>query len=61
MVLLIQKNSLTIIVAHRVETILDATKILVMEKGRIIQSGKHVELLKSSLVYQKFIEELSHS
>jgi ATP-binding cassette subfamily B protein len=61
MVLLIQKNSLTIIVAHRVETILDATKILVMEKGRIIQSGKHDELLKSSMVYQKFIEELSHS
>lgn len=60
-VLLIQKNSLTIIVAHRIETIMEANKILVMEKGRIINSGIHKELINSSEVYQKFIEELSHS
>jgi len=60
-ILIIQEFSLTIIVAHRVETIVAADKILVMEKGRIIQSGNHSELLNSSRVYQDFIQELSHS
>lgn len=60
-ILIIQEFSLTIIVAHRVETIIAADKILVMEKGRVIQSGSHKELLESSLVYQDFIQELSHS
>lgn len=60
-ILLIQEVSLTIIVAHRVETIINADNILVMEKGRLIGSGKHAELIKSSPVYQEFIRELSHS
>ena len=60
-ILLIQEVSLTIIVAHRVETIVNAHKILVMEKGRLIHSGKHHELLKESDVYQEFIRQLSHS
>jgi len=61
LVLLIQKFSLTIIVAHRVETIVSADKILVMEKGRVIDSGTHYTLIKRSQVYQDFISELSHS
>lgn len=61
LILLIQEFSLTIIVAHRVETIIGADKILVMDKGRVIDSGKHHTLMASSLVYQKFIRELSHS
>lgn len=60
-ILLIQEFSLTIIVAHRVETIINADRILVMEKGRVINSGKHQELLGASSVYQEFIRELSHS
>jgi ABC-type multidrug transport system fused ATPase/permease subunit len=60
-ILLIQEVSLTIIVAHRVETIMKANNILVMENGRLIGSGKHEELNKSSPVYQEFIRELSHS
>jgi ATP-binding cassette subfamily B multidrug efflux pump len=60
-ILLIQKFSLTIIVAHRVETIIGADQILVMDKGRVISSGKHSELLELSPVYQEFIRELSHS
>jgi ABC-type multidrug transport system fused ATPase/permease subunit len=60
-ILLIQEFSLTIIVAHRVETIIGADKILVMEKGRVIDSGTHQQLIGKSKVYQDFIEELSHS
>jgi ATP-binding cassette subfamily B protein len=61
LVLLIQEFSLTIIVAHRVETIINADKILVMDKGRVIDSGTHEKLITHSIVYQDFIQELSHS
>jgi ABC-type multidrug transport system fused ATPase/permease subunit len=61
LVLLIQEFSLTVIVAHRVETIVNADKILVMDKGRVIDSGKHAALIARSAVYQDFIRELSHS
>lgn len=61
LVLLIQEFSLTVIVAHRVETIIAADKILVMDKGRVIDSGIHSELLGRSHVYQDFIAELTHS
>jgi ATP-binding cassette subfamily B multidrug efflux pump len=60
-ILLIQQYSLTFIVAHRVETIMAANNILVMDKGRVFSSGKHNELMTSSVVYQEFIRELSHS
>lgn len=61
MVLLIQKNSLTIIVAHRVETIISADLILVLKDGRLLDSGKHQELMNRCEEYLKFIEELSHT
>ncbi len=61
LVLLIQKFSLTIIVAHRVETILNANKIIVMDKGRIIDIGTHQHLIKCSAIYNEFIQEMSHS
>ena len=58
LVLLIQKQSLTFIVAHRIETILHADQILVMKKGRIVDRGKHKELLSNSAPYQEFITQL---
>lgn len=58
LVLLIQKQSLTFIVAHRIETILHADQILVMKKGRIVDRGKHKELLNNSAPYQEFITQL---
>jgi ATP-binding cassette subfamily B protein len=61
LILLIQKFSLTVIVAHRVETIIAADKILVMQNGRVINSGIHADLMNESSVYQEFIQELSHS
>jgi ABC-type multidrug transport system fused ATPase/permease subunit len=60
-VLLIQKNSLTFIVAHRLETILSSNRIYVMDQGKVINSGGHEELMKESVVYQEFLAELSHS
>ena len=58
-VLIIQKNALTIIVAHRIETTMEADKILVMDEGRLIQEGNHGFLMENSEKYQDFIRQLS--
>merc|ERR1711959_441349 len=39
-------NRTTIVIAHRLSTIKDADQIAVVSKGRIIEQGKHKELLK---------------
>ncbi len=61
MVLLIQEKSLTFIVAHRLETIIEADKIIVLEGGRVKASGTHGSLKEESEVYRRFLAELSQS
>ena len=51
------KDKITITIAHRLSTIEHADKILVMQKGKIISSGTHKELLESSEVYQRLAGE----
>lgn len=58
-VLLVQEQSLTIIVAHRLETILEASRIIVMDNGKIVGSGTHEELSSSVAQYQKFMDEMT--
>ena len=45
------KNLLTILIAHRLATVAAADVIHVLEKGRIIESGSHEELLKNASLY----------
>ena len=47
------KDKITITIAHRLSTIEHADKILVLQKGKIVASGTHNELLESSDVYKK--------
>ncbi|MBD3824891.1 MAG: ATP-binding cassette domain-containing protein, partial [Epsilonproteobacteria bacterium] len=47
------KDKITITIAHRLSTIEHADKILVLQKGKIVASGKHEELLESSEVYKR--------
>jgi subfamily B ATP-binding cassette protein MsbA len=52
------KDKITITIAHRLSTIEHADKILVLQKGSIVASGTHKELLESSNVYQRLAGEL---
>lgn len=49
----LMKNRTTLVIAHRLSTVLSADKIVVMEAGRIEAIGTHQQLLKSSALYAK--------
>jgi ATP-binding cassette subfamily B protein len=44
-------NHITILIAHRLSTIMHADRVYVLEKGRIIESGKHSDLLEQKGLY----------
>lgn len=52
----IMKDRTSFIVAQRISTVLNADKIIVLDKGRIVAEGRHSELLKSSPIYQEIYE-----
>ena len=52
----VMKNRTSIIIAHRLSTISNVDKIIVMEKGKIIETGTHKELLNTDSNYKKLVE-----
>ncbi|CAG8752931.1 10351_t:CDS:2, partial [Cetraspora pellucida] len=50
------KDRTTIVVAHRLSTIRNATKIIVMSEGTILESGTHDELMAKKGAYSKLVE-----
>ena len=50
-------NKTTIVIAHRLSTVLKSNKIFVLDKGCVIDEGKHVELLRNSNVYKSFYDK----
>jgi subfamily B ATP-binding cassette protein MsbA len=50
-------NKTTVVIAHRLSTILNSDKIYVMDKGKILDSGQHDQLLLKSEVYKNFYEK----
>lgn len=46
------KNKTTLVIAHRLSTIIRADKIIVMNQGKMVDSGTHNDLLKNSSIYK---------
>ena len=46
------KNKTTLVIAHRLSTIIRADKIIVMNQGKLVDSGTHNDLLKNSDIYK---------
>ena len=54
-------NRTSIVIAHRLSTVVNANRILVMEKGRIVDVGRHAELLARPGLYQDLYQlQFSH-
>jgi ABC-type multidrug transport system fused ATPase/permease subunit len=51
------KGRTSIVVAHRLSTIQSADRIIVMEKGKMVESGSHVELMKKEGYYRNLYEK----
>ncbi len=52
----LMKDRTTFVIAHRLSTVRKATRILVMEKGKLVAGGTHEELLQNSPVYRRLYE-----
>lgn len=52
----LMKDKTSIVIAHRLSTIQNSEKIIVLEKGQIIESGKHKELMKKDGVYSNLVK-----
>ena len=51
---ILTKDRTTIVIAHRLSTILNSNKIYVIDSGKIIDNGKHEDLLINSKIYKNF-------
>ena len=52
----LMKNRTTIVIAHRLATVLKADRILVMDKGRIVEEGTHTSLVRKGGIYARLAE-----
>ncbi|WP_289644704.1 ABC transporter ATP-binding protein [Maribacter aestuarii] len=50
------RNRTSIVIAHRLSTIQNADKIVVLQKGKIVEQGSHTELLAKNGTYKKLVE-----
>jgi len=53
---ILTKNRTTIVIAHRLSTILNSNNIYVIDSGKVVDNGKHEDLLMKSKLYKNFYE-----
>ena len=51
------RNRTVIIIAHRLATTQEADKIIVFDKGKIVEVGKHLDLLDKKGIYKELCEK----
>ena len=51
------KNKTTVVIAHRLSTILNSNNIYVIDSGKVVDNGKHLDLMKKSVLYKSFYEK----
>jgi subfamily B ATP-binding cassette protein MsbA len=54
---LLTRGRTTIVIAHRLSTILNSDNIYVIDNGEIVDSGTHLDLLRTSKIYQNFYDK----
>jgi ATP-binding cassette subfamily B protein len=52
----LRRGRTTLVIAHRLSTVKDADRVLVMDGGRIVQSGDHAALLAEEGLYRRLVE-----
>ncbi len=52
----LMKNRTTFVIAHRIQSLMNADLILVMDKGRIVQRGKHEDLVNQPGIYRQIYD-----
>lgn len=55
----LRQGRTTLVIAHRLSTVRDADRILVLDQGRIVAQGRHDELLETSELYRRMCARLS--
>ncbi len=51
------KDKTIIMIAHRLKTVRHADQIVVVEEGRVVQKGRHEELIRKDGIYKRFVSE----
>ncbi len=51
------KGKTTLVIAHRLSTVLNSNKIYVIDKGEVVAEGNHKELIENSPVYKNFYDK----
>ena len=53
----LMKNRTNFVIAHRLSTVLNADKILVINDGRLVETGTHAELIQRGSVYHNLFQK----